>query len=249
MVHVETGNIPKFTVMSQNIPKGISPDDKVIEIQQILLRFSPDVIFIAEARADEVGAGAYDGYVFAPGHLENGKNSPRISVLYKSSLQVLDVVHLREEVPNVHLKIQFGSEMYSVSSGYREWSYDGVLRNRNEELQEQRWRSFLAAWHTTFGRLKNKLILGDFNISMLEPQAYPKLKEIIAEYVTSTGCRQLINQPTRVQGTCTPSLLDIIYTNVPDKGIIKIITKFVTISDHLLVGVVLKPVVMSTTCP
>ena len=149
----------------------------------------------------------------------------------------------------VHLKIQFGSEMYSVSSGYREWSYDGVLRNRNEELQEQRWRSFLAAWHTTFGRFKNKLILGDFNISMLEPQAYPKLKEIIAEYVTSTGCRQLINQPTRVQGTCTPSLLDIIYTNVPDKGIIKIITKFVTISDHLLVGVVLKPVVMSTTCP
>lgn len=72
------------------------------------------------------------------------------------------------------------------------------------------------------------ILLGDFNINILNPDGNPSLFEVTEIY----GLKQLISEPTRVSGT-SMSLIDLIFSNIDFIEVCGV--RDVDVSDHMLI--------------
>ena len=106
--------------------------------------------------------------------------------------------------------------------------YIGVFYRTNENIK------FLESFKSTLSKLRPEcdlIVLGDFNICLLKNKS--KLSREYKQLLTSFGCKQIIDKPTRITEHSL-SLLDHIIINNPQKiyqsGVLN-----VGLSDHLMV--------------
>ena len=97
-------------------------------------------------------------------------------------------------------------------------------------------RKFIGHLQFAYESLENVheselFLVGDFNINMLD-EKHPNTVAL-HNYITGTGCKQLIDEPTRYDPTHGNTLLDLIITN--SQHIKYYGTTSLNISDHLQV--------------
>ena len=242
IIHSLKGNIKELRVFAQNIVGTLNAGTKQIEIESILKKYCCDVLFISEASAKEVVGMRISGYDCHAGHLE-GHTNVRISAVVRSTLKVT-ISNVKAEVPNIVVDVDNEGHLYRLTGCYREWSFGGEFRLRDDKSQEARWFQFVDLWREQNRRVKRSILCGDINVDYdrvdtrhqvtLEP-----LRQSLREDIVEQGWLQLVRAPTRYQNKSPPSLLDHMYCNIPDR-VAYVINKSATGGDHNLIGVVLK---------
>ena len=103
MQRAKNGNGVAETICFQNIPGKCGPDRVGDIITDILDKYRPVVLFIAEARADVVASKTPHGYNHYPGTLKYRKN-PRMSMLIKAGVNY-KVEELKLDIPTACVNI------------------------------------------------------------------------------------------------------------------------------------------------
>ena len=134
-----------------------------------------------------------------------------------------------------------GKRKFLVCQLYREWRYLGQP-NRGEHsatVQEQmrRWVIFLDQWELALATGKEVIVLGDINLNSLKfdnAGVNQPLVDAMMENIYPHGVVQCVKGATHFWPGQTPSGLDHIYTNVPEKlGQVQV--KICGSSDHRLI--------------
>ena len=134
-----------------------------------------------------------------------------------------------------------GRTKFLVCQLYREWRYLGQPNRgiHSSTLQEQmrRWVIFLDQWEQALATGKEVLVLGDINLDHIKFDKAGGLQPLVdtmVEKIYPSGVVQCVKTATHFWPGQTPSGLDHIYTNVPDKlGQAQV--KICGSSDHRLV--------------
>ena len=196
-------------VLFQNIPGKCGPDRVGDIITDILSKFRPLVLIIAEARGDIVDSKTPDGYTFVPGTLKYKKN-PRVSMLIKEGV-TYKVEELKLNVPTVCVKI----ESWRLIGYYREWNLNGIPETDDVGDQLERLRDLVQC-------LKKKqkqgkvLALGDTNVDLYNVSDHQKklieLRSLIEDELIAGGWLQMIKDFTRSQQGQRSSCIDHVFT-------------------------------------
>ena len=115
-----------------------------------------------------------------------------------------------------------------LNQNYREWQQLGVPNSVSIPEQYIRWIEYFEYWEKALQSGNEVVCMGDYNLNHCnwtdanlprENQTY-KLRSLITALFTRIlpfGVVQLISGPTRYFPGCTPSGLDHLFTNAPDK--------------------------------
>ena len=127
---------------------------------------------------------------------------------------------------------------------YREHSHLKLDKNHPEitslrQHQEERWTGFVEKWEEAINLKEEVIVLGDINIDLKDENNMTDSHKIMFDEVKtkiiSAGTQQLITGCTRFSSTCSPSLIDHVYSTHPEH------TKTENLpwgtSDHNLIGV------------
>ena len=127
-------------VAYQNVPQGLSTENKEELIETILTNYRPHVLGLAEPRSSELSRMFFDGYHLVSG-TALGIDDPRLNVLIKEGMSV-EMEKFDTEVPSLLLKIG----QARVLLLYREWNKDGKEEQGSFPQQEARWKEFVDRW-------------------------------------------------------------------------------------------------------
>ena len=240
LVRMSNGNRPGkvkefLDIMYQNLPGVLGVTTLGTQIESIISRLKPDVLFIGEADSDLVRTVCPDGYVWVGGNLKAKKEEIRVPVLVNDKIPFKQF-KIDTQVPAVGLKIG----EWKLVGIYREWALCGDQTTKSRELQVNRLQNFVDYWLTLKGK---GVCLGDFNFDPFPTTEYQKglepIRTLVNNIILPVGWRQLIRGETRFEADVTPSLLDHIYVNQVDCTS-RTWNENVTGYDHNLVGVRVK---------
>ena len=199
-------------VMYQNLPGVLGATTLGTQIESIVSRMNPDVLFIGEADSDEVKDNVPDGYAFVGGTLKTKKEIIRVSVIVKDTIP-FKVFKVDTLVPAVGIKIG----EWNIIGVYREWSMCGDQSTKSREQQIDRLKDFVEYWLTIRSK---SIVAGDFNFDPESTTEYQRSLESIRTCVNDTilpaGWRQIIRGHTRSEANQEAALLDHIYTTAVD---------------------------------
>ena len=86
----------------QNLPQGLSIQNKEENIERILQHYRPHVLGLAEPRHTELSTMFFDGYSLLPG-MAIGVDDPRLNVLVKDGLD-MEVLPFETEIPSLLIR-------------------------------------------------------------------------------------------------------------------------------------------------
>ena len=236
LLHAIHGNgRPKISqILYQNIPGTCKSLEISIKIEEILQKFSPQILFVGEADTEEVSKCQIKNYNFVRGTC-HGTNKIRVSALIHNSLQH-SVETWNCMVPTVVIKV----DNWRFVGCYREWAHGGLATTRSIQQQEERFKTFVDIWKKLNGR---NVVLGDVNIDFdnadsAHQMGLSGMRDLINEEIICKGWLQLINKYTRRANSSdsSTSILDHIYVSQP-KYISVIHNLNIIHSDHHLIGV------------
>ena len=241
-------SVPSFNVCHQNIPWNKSKEVTALYISQIILRFSPALLFITEANPDKVEAAAPPDYTFIRGTLP-GEKLCRVSLLIKVT-DPYEVIEANVDVPTVAVKLG-GWVFMGV---YREWTHGGRAETKDRrDLELIRLKTLVKWWRK---HLRGKsIIMGDFNVDPQDPpitahqRTLNDIRDLIESNLVDRGWMQMVTEITRSQRVQEPGLLDHIYTK--ERNFIEHVHREnVNGEDHSCIGVKVRlqePVFQSET--
>ena len=197
------------TVCFQNIPGRCGPDRIGDIITDIIDQYRPLVLFVAEARADDVADKTPPGYVHHPGTLKYRKN-PRMSMLVKAGINY-KVTEVKLDVPTACVEI----EGWKVLGYYREWNRDGVVNTDDPEDQFERLDKFVKALKK-FKKQGKCLALGDTNIDLYNVNSdyqrkWDDMRNLLETELIGQGWLQMVRDITRSQQGQQSSCIDHIF--------------------------------------
>ena len=134
-----------------------------------------------------------------------------------------------------------GKNKILVCQLYREWRYMGQS-DRGEHSksigeQMRRWVIFLDQWEMALATGKEVIVLGDYNLDFLKFNSAGVLQPLVdtmLQRIYPHGVIQCVQGPTHSWPGQTPSGIDHIYTNVPEK-LSQVQVKVCGSSDHRLI--------------
>ena len=223
------GKFQWIDVAFQNLPQGLSLQNKEENIERILHHYRPHILGLAEPRTSELSTMFFDGYSLVPG-TALGIINPRLNVLIKDGLDV-EFLPFETEIPSLLLKIGQVKLLFV----YREWAKDGDEDLGSFPHQEARWSHFVDLWSRLRGRVN---VIGDCNLEYWRMEtAHHRncqgMKTEVMEKIIPRGYVQCITEDTRHQGRQS-SCIDHLYTNNA-QFVDKIVNKSVTSYDHNMI--------------
>ena len=226
------GNGVTHPIIMQNIPGKCGPDRVGDIITDILSRYNPLVLVIAEARADVVASKTPAGYTHITGTLKWRKN-PRVSMLIQEGVKYKEE-HLKLDVPTVCVNL----DGWRIVGLYREWNRDGLAGTDDVPDQLERLQGLVKAM-VKMKKQGRTLVIGDMNVDLYNLTDHQKkLEELryeIEEKLIAGGWLQMIKDPTRSQTGCRDSCIDHIYvTHYTHVDFVENIN--VSGTDHNLIG-------------
>ena len=124
----------------QNIPGTCKSLEVSIKIEEILSRYSPDILFIGEADAEIVASCSFKHYTVVKGTCKNAKKIRMSALVLKSlkfSVETWDLL-----VPTVTLVVG----KWRIVGCYREWAHGGDQQSRSIQQQEARFLNLINKW-------------------------------------------------------------------------------------------------------
>ena len=236
IVNGNKGKVKDFLdVMYQNLPGSLGVVALGNQLDSIVERIHPDVLFVGEADSEDVKAACPEGYIHAGGGLKTKKAMIRVSALVKDTIP-FKTFKVVTQIPVVGLKIG----EWKMLGIYREWSKCGDQTTKSREQQTERLEDFVEYWLT----IKCKSIcIGDFNFDPFPGTDYQRslesIRTCVNDVILPAGWRQLIEGITRDESGQDAALLDHCYVNSVNTCERTWNTN-ITGSDHNLVGVRVK---------
>ena len=226
------GNGVTHPILMQNIPGKCGPDRVGDIITDILSRYNPLILVIAEARSDVVASKTPAGYTHISGTLKWRKN-PRVSMLIQDSVKYKQE-DLKLDVPTVCVSL----DGWRICGFYREWNRDGLEGTDAVPDQLERLQGLVKALEKSKKKGRT-LALGDMNVDLYNLTDHQKkledLRYEIEEKLIAGGWLQMIKDPTRSQKGCQDSCIDHIYaTHYTHVDYVENLN--VSGTDHNLVG-------------
>ena len=205
--------------------------NKMHEIEQVVSEKIPHLLGISEANlkrehdVDNVQLQEYD--LILSKTIDNDNLQVSRVVCYKHQSLVGKVREdlMSDQFSSIWLEIGLpGKRKFLVCQLYREWRYlgqpdKGVHSNSIPE-QLRRWVIFLDQWEEAIATGKEVIVMGDCNLNHLKFNNLGVLQPLVDSMVQRIyphGVIQCVQTATHTWPGQTPSGLDHIYTNVPDK--------------------------------
>ena len=224
---------PSFNVIHQNLPHWKTIEQVGVDLDLIVKRFKPAILFISEVDPARVEVNTPDGYTFVKGTLKD-KDFVRVCALTKVT-EAYEILDLNLNVPTVGIKL-LGWVFLGI---YREWTHACDPATKNDRVQElARLQSLIRYWRSIRGK---GLLMGDMNFDPRDPQTAQQkslndIRGAIEGNFLDRGWIQYVKEITRTQTGQEPAILDHIYCNQED-FVEHIFREPVTSSDHYTVGV------------
>ena len=238
-IRIVNGNKSKvkdfLDVMYQNVPGSLGVVNLSNQLDSIVERIHPDILFVGEADSEDVKAACPEGYIYVGGDLKAKKDLVRVSALVKDNIP-FKKIKTNTKIPVVGLKIG----EWHLLGVYREWALCGDQSTKSREMQVERLENFVEYWLTI--RCKS-ICIGDFNFDPFPGTEYQRslesIRTCVNDVVLPTGWRQLIEGITRDEPGQDAALLDHCYVNSVDRCERTWNTN-ISGGDHNLVGVRIK---------
>ena len=212
-------------------------ENKIDEIKGLFDEYKPDIFGISEANffkhhdINKVQIENYDLHLCTT--LDNPTlNISRVAVYTHKSLNVKPRPDLMDnKISAIWLEVGHpGTKKILICNAYREWGYMRQQDNssRSDAAQLARWETFISKWQTALYEEKETIVLGDMNIDCLKwsledlPSTNRTYKQkalirLIFENIFPLGVSQHVRVPTYSSPGQTPSGIDHLYTNRPEK--------------------------------
>ena len=170
-MHSSNGNRPGkvkdyIDVMYQNLPGVLGVATLGTQLESIVERIHPDVLFVGEADGDDVKAACPEGYNWVGGSLKNKKEIIRVSALVRENIP-FKTFKISTKVPAVGIKIG----EWKLIGIYREWALCGDQDTKTKEQQVERLSDFVDYWLTV--RCKC-ICVGDLNFDPFPGTEYQR---------------------------------------------------------------------------
>ena len=236
MINGNKGKVKDFLdVMYQNLPGVLGASTLGTQIESIVSRMNPDILFIGEADSENVKQDCPDGYVYVGGSLKTKKEDIRVSVIIRDNIP-FKTFKVNTLIPVVGIKVG----EWRLLGIYREWALCGDQTTKTREQQIDRLKDFVDYWQT----IRSKAIcIGDFNFDPYPGNDYQRslesIRTCINDVILPAGWRQLIRGHTRAEPGQEPALLDHVYVNTVDRTE-RTWNQNCSGYDHNLVGVRIK---------
>ena len=233
--------------------------NKKHEIECIISRFHPHILGVSEANfmkdQNKCDVDISDYNLLTCPTLDNPELSYSRIVVYVHNSLVFKVRTdlMCDKYSSIWLQVGMPNQrQFLVCQTYREWQYLRQHNNSSKSIESQfsRWMMFLDQWERALNTGLEVLVIGDININHLDwscplgmqSSQTVKLRPLINELfqrIFPHSVTQCVTVPTRFMSHQTPTGLDHLYTNRPDK-LTKVETQFCGGSDHKLVFAIRK---------
>lgn len=212
-----------FSLLSLNI-RSLNRNFSKLEVLVSEIGFMPDVILVSETWITESSVFIHklEGYSFINKPCETGQiGGAGIFIKDKLNFDILHSTSLdAPKCEDIWIKIKFSpNKTLVIGSIYRHPNY------HHNEFQDK----LSSIIYSLSSSNQSFITGGDININLLSD------KESINSYkeeIYSNGCLQTVSSPTRVVENTRSSILDHIYSNLPESKI-RTETILYDISDHL----------------
>ena len=199
-------------IFYQNLPCTLSAESVGTQLDSLVERFKPDILFIGEADSDLVRSACPEGYTFVDGNIKGRVKVTRVSAIVNNSISH-KTFKINTLVPAVGISIG----EWKLIGVYREWAKEGMQETKSKEEQCERLQDFTDYWT----KITNKAaVFGDFNFDPIPDNDYQRslecIRTLINDEILPAGWRQMIRGKTRFEKGKAPSQLDQIYLNQPD---------------------------------
>ena len=219
--------------------------NKMHEIEQVVSENRPHLLGISEAtfrrghEIEEVQLEEYD--LILSKTFDNDQLQISRVVCYKHQSLVGKVREdlMSDQFSSVWVEIGLpGKSKILVCQLYREWRYM-VQCEHSKSIGEQmrHWVFFLDQWEMALATGKEVIVLGDCNLDFLKfnnAGVLQPLVDTMLQRIYPLGVIQCVQGPTHRWPGQTPSVIDHIYTNVPEK-LSQVQVKVCGSSDHRLI--------------
>ncbi len=211
-----------LSVLSINIR---SLNKNFIKLETLLaeLQFKPDIITVAETWIDKTKDFLFllKDYNFI--NKACAGRAGGAGIFIKANIEFKELNEFEINLENCE------SKMVEITLSNRKKLVIGsVYRHPGYQFTDFK-NCFLSTIDSLNTSKKKFIITGDFNINLLKKSSHI---ENYKNEMLSSGCTQLVECPTRVSATSKNSLIDHVYTNLDENGIL---TRTIAhdISDHL----------------
>ena len=200
-------------VMYQNLPGTLGVTTLGTQLDSIVSRMKPDVLFVGEADSEDIKAACPEGYVWVGGNLKSKIQEIRVSAIVREKIPFKSF-NIKTKVPAVGLKVG----EWRLIGIYREWALCGDQTTKSKDQQIDRLTDFVNYWS---GIKSKSACLGDFNFDPFPDSDYQRslenIRTCVNDVILPAGWCQLIKDKTRFESDMKPSLLDHVYVNQVDK--------------------------------
>ena len=164
LVRMSNGNRPGkvkdfLDIMYQNLPGVLGVTTLGTQLESIVSRLRPDVLFVGEADSEDVEASCPDGYVWVGGTLKSKKEEIRMSAIVQDKLP-FKTFRVNTLIPAVGLQVG----EWKLLGIYREWAMCGDQTTKSKDHQVDRLTDFKDYWLKVKGK---SACFGDFNFDPL----------------------------------------------------------------------------------
>ena len=226
--------------------------NKIIEIRNIISVHKPHILGISEASLginDNIDLVSINDYSMYLSHPSRSGMIRLVVYVHKDIVVKLRSDMMSPEFCSVWLEVGFKNQKkILVCQAYREWKQLSVHDSDSVLEQLSRWKIFLNTWEQALNTGMETICIGDLNLNHCNwmeknisksNQTY-KLRHLISilfSKIFPHNVSQFIVGPTRFFPGHTPSGLDHLYSNTPEK-ICQVQKHFWGESDHMLIGAV-----------
>ena len=222
--------------------------NKMQDIEKVISDYHPHVLGISESNLkkdhdlQDVQLEEYE--IITSKTLNNEQLNISRIVCYKHQSVVGKVRNdlMSDQFSSIWLELGLpNKKKFLICQLYREWRYMGQADrgeySNTSEQQMRRWVIFIDQWERALATGKEVIVMGDCNIDHLKFNKAGHLQplvDIMMERIYPHGVLQCVKGTTHSWPGQTPSGLDHVYSNVPEK-LSQIQVKVCGSSDHRLI--------------
>ena len=216
------------------------------DIQHMVDKLKPDIAAISEANlsmniGDHMNLILGYNILTTKDAVTNGFSRLVVLVREGTRYELLDNV-MDHGTAAIWMKIPLrGRRPLTIGCIYQEHQLihlPNLTESGSEASQVRRWRMILQQWIQA-SNSNDTVVVGDLNLDVVKwlnpDQGITRMVDDTNNSIVSNGFQQLIGQPTRFWKDKTPSLLDHIWTNNPNK-IIEHSNTTRAVGDHNLIS-------------
>ena len=253
-MHSLTGNKQYNSLKILQINKGSSNfSTKKNDIDILLSDHSPDFLAISEAnilKSDKNLHKHYPDYDILLNKTSETHDLSRNVVLIKSNIPYKRRLDLEDDITcTIWVEVKpKKTKSFLLMGGYRQWRIPQKIDKndtRSTKHQLSRYGQILAKWQLAINENKDVLVAMDDNIDSNKDSKINKqyklkgLIDLLQSHMAQNNISQHNHQNTHFQSNHSPSCIDHIYSNCPNK-VSNVTTIPCTIADHHIISCIYK---------